>query len=632
MRVADSLIEAIRVLSTPSSDPSSVMVSKRSRIYDLEWDFRDDLEHRPRTVGDTKLRVDWNSYQFSNELRKELQRVFGLYAKAPKMFTARGAVKPNTLCMKIHRSLDFLDAVVDSFPSRSLITSLDQFETLDFAKVARTYPGSSHDNIRQGLSILFSPQATKLCGGSSLVTPQDVKKLEFKKRPLTADEQGEIYFPDALFALLSESSTARVSLFLARLGGAVEDRIPPSVAYEVPEEIRQISDFGQALEKYSQWRRVQKGVPISKDTSSQLRTNLKKMGVRLGAMFNYLNDVNSAAQCVIALYVALRFSELASIQVDCLEERDGISTIVGRVFKNKSDNNISDDSWVAIAAVRDAIKVLEMLAPIKNNRYLFSSLETCSGKGSKGTPLSFTATGYVNNLGVYLRKIDVNSLFDDWKFNSHQFKHSLTRQLVKAKLGLPYISFHLKHLHSRVASLPNDVTLAYGNAAKLLQSQMAGYHLEEVRRERARKIFDPESVVYGGGAKEFDERRKSYFRGLMGAGMSKEQIINDLASTDQAMFVNVGLGYCTGRRKNPLTGDQPPCIGSLRCNPNKCANAIVTEVHEPGWRAVLAENERMLSDSRFAYGRAEFQEAIGEAKGVLAQLGWEDSSGPKKSV
>lgn len=632
MRAADSSIEEIRILSTPSSDPSSVKVSKRSYIYDLEWDFRDDLEHRPRTVGDAKLRVDWNSYQFSDELRQELQRVFGLYAKAPKMFSGRGAVKPNTLCTKIRRTLDFLDAVVDTFPSKSLITNLGQFEALDFAKVARTYTGSSHDNIRQGLNILFSPQATKLCGGSSLVTPLDVKKLDFKKRPRNADEDCEIYFPDALFALLSESSTARVSLFLECLGGGAEDKIPPSVAYELPDEIRQISDFGQALEIYSQWRRAQKGVPISKDTCSQLRTKLKKMGVRLGAMFNYLSDVNSAAQCVIALYVSPRFSELASIQVGCLEERDGIPTVVGRVFKNTPDNIVSDDSWVAIAAVRDAIKVLETLASIKNNRYLFSSLETCSGKGLKGAPLSFTATGYVTNLGLYLRKIDVNGIFEDWKFNSHQFKHSLTRQMIKAKLGLPYISFHLKHLHSRVTSLPSDVTLAYGNAAKLLQSQMAGYHLEEVRRERTRKIFDPDSVVYGGGAKEFDERRKSYFRGLMGSGISKERIIDDLASTDHAMLINVGLGYCTGKRKNSVTGEQPPCIGSLRCNPNKCANAIVTEVHAPNWRAVVAENERMLTDSRFAYGRSEYEEAIGEAKGVLARLCGEDGNGPKTSV
>ncbi|HEY3525775.1 MAG TPA: hypothetical protein VGK47_06240, partial [Nitrososphaeraceae archaeon] len=231
--------------------------------------------------------------------------------------------------------------------------------------------------------------------------------------------------------------------------------------------------------------------------------------------------------------------------------------------------------------------------------------------------------GFARHLNLFLKSIDFKGEFKNWRLNAHQFKHSLTRQMIKIKLGLPYISFHLKHLHGRVSSLPNDVTLAYGNAAKLMHTEMAGFQLDEIRRDITRKIYDPESIVQGGAAKEFDDRRKAYFQGMTNAGMSKEQIIDNISRMSFPIFVNVGLGYCTGRKDNPKTGENPPCIGSLRCNPNCCSNAIVTKEHIPAWKKVYFENRKMMNDSRFTYAKAELGAAMHEARQVLEHLGEE---------
>jgi integrase len=624
MSDTDLLTDEIAALTSPITNLSEIMVSKRSHVYDLIWDFTEDLAHRPRTVGDIKLRVDWTAYIFAPLLRQEMQCIFCLYYKAPKMISRRGKLKPNTLCMNVKRCLDFLNDAIRRFPLPNMVESLTQLEMSDLKDAAATHRGRSHRQIKLGLNILFSGQAGKAVGKSFQINQQDIKSLEFKIESHSAQQEVSnrpAYLPDALFTFLSDAATARVHEFLERLDLKPEDVC--TYEYDPPKEIECIEDFTQAFEVYEKWRRQQKGVPISDEhePENRLRAALKSQNARMGAMQGYLAQVNTAAVCVIAMYIGARFSELASLQVGCLTERDGVACLVGREFKSKADNNLSDDAWVAIPAVRDAVRALEQLARIKNKKYLISSLETAKGTGLRGTGLSYQSVGFTNSLKLFLTAIDTEGHFKNWQFNSHQFKHSLARQMIKAKLGLPYISFHLKHLHSRTVSLPSDVTLAYGNAASLIQSQSAGYHLDDIRRDITRKLYDPESPVYGGAAKEFNDRRKAYFEGMAGAGITKEEIIGSLADSATPLFVNVGLGYCTGRRDNPATGEKPPCIGSLRCNPNRCANAIITkEVHGPAWRKVYLENKKMAGDPRFAYAKAELEAAANEAKDVLHRL------------
>jgi hypothetical protein len=220
----------------------------------------------------------------------------------------------------------------------------------------------------------------------------------------------------------------------------------------------------------------------------------------------------------------------------------------------------------------------------------------------------------------YFKIVNCNGLFDGWQFNSHQFKHSLTRQMVKAHLGMPYISFQLKHMYDEVQRLPREVTMAYGNSASLLQSQMAGFFISEFKREKVVQIFSPRSQISGGGAAVFSERRDVYFEGMMSAGYSNDEIIDQLGRLTNAVFVNVGLGYCTGRKADPGGAKDVPCIGQLRCNPNQCKNAVITEEHIPAWQAVKADNVRMMKDPRFFYGKEQFEAAIAEAEQVITRF------------
>lgn len=625
-----SEIEALCSPRTHLADISAMKVSKRSSVYDALWDFTGDLEHRPRSITPAKLKVNWEKWPFSTPLQQEMQRIFCIYIKAPKFLSGRSVSKPNTFCMMFNCTLTFLSDVVLRFPSPELIESLDHIEWHDLNAAASSFPVGEKTVVRRGLRTLFHPGAAEALGTRFQIGPQDIDQLKFKEveskpadKAFRKDLEGPAMMPDELFTILSDEASGRLKDFLQRLGMQIEDGC--AYNYQPPLEIAQIQDFPEAFRLYEHWRRAQKLVPISDLTDSQTRYKLKKLGVRLGAMQSYLREVNIAAQIVLGMYMGARGSELTSIRAGCLTERDDVPCIIGRNFKGKEDSNIYDDTWVALPVMRDAVRALEALARLKNNTYLYSSTQTAGGTNGyasvRNNGEGYSLNSFAKAVQNFIRDVSPGRAFRDWSFNSHQFKHSLARQLVKAKLGLPYISFHLKHLHSRIATLPSDVTLGYGNAGKILQSESAGLRMHEARRELATKIFDPDSMIQGGAAAEFDERRKAYFKGMTDSGMTKEQIINELAELSDSSFVNVGLGFCTGRKDNPDTGEKPPCIGSLRCNPNQCSNAIVTkEAHGPAWKKVFFDNRRMANDSRFAYGRAQFEAAADEARDVLRRL------------
>lgn len=631
MNALDALTAELLPLTSPRADISDLMVSKQSRVHDLIWDFSEDLVNRPRSIGHGRLRVNWEKWAFSKPLRHELQRIFALYHKAPSTLSKKSnGVKPQTLVAYIHSSLNFLRDAVQSFASADLCESLEQITLIDFREAAKIHP-SSNPAIKRGLFILFHPFAAEVLDKRINITQGDIWALPISKprqkdqKQIIREIEGPALFDDDLFALLSDEATGRVQGFMRLLGSNPEEKT--NCQYAVPSCITEIPKFSQALEIYEQMRRSAKGLPHNGRASGySIRTRLRKI-VRPELLHKYLVEVNLAAQCVIGLYVGPRFSELASFRVGCLEERDGIWCMVGRVYKSKRDKNFTDDAWVAIPAVRDAVRVLERLECLKNNKFLFSSLDTAGGKchgqrrlrncGEPYAPNAFAAA-----MSRFIDTVDTQGRYAGWKFNSHQFKHSLTRQLVKAKVGLPYISFHLKHLFNRISTLPSEVTLGYGNAGKTYQSDMAGYQIQEVKRDLARKMYDPDSPVHGGAAPDFDARRKSYFKGATDSGLTKDQVIDELASLGDSSFVNVGLGYCSGRKDDPVTGAKPPCIGSLRCNPSRCANAIITkEAHGSAWKRIAVENRTMADDPRFAYAKGHFEAAAEEAEEVCSELG-----------
>lgn len=612
----------MEILTLNRNISSEMRVSSLSYIYDPVWDFSGDLKHRPRSISLSMVQIDWSKWNFSKALVRELQKIHFLLWKSPSTFSRRVS-KANSFCCVQRNSLNFLDYAIRRLPSPNMIESVSQIDFLDlkFAAMAGEFGSSAH--IKRGLKAIFDPAIAKLICTDLKLSRLDIGRLNFKplnearRRPRKSEE---LAMPDELFHFMSENCSFRVKYFLERMGVEVEDQCAWS--YCPSHVIHNLAEFKDAYQLYSC---IRKEARLGR-VNAPYRFLQEVHKVNASDFNLYIEEVNACAQFVLGQYLGARFSELSALQVGCRKKIDGIDCIVSRNFKGRADVDNSSDCWVSIPIMRDAVAVLELLADLKGHSNLISPLKNARRIGRNGAEDSKFGNSYsggaLNNVFTDLvARLDVGGKFQGYYFNSHQFKHSLAGQFVKARLGLPYISFHLKHLYSAVITLPSNVTLGYGNARSLIQSDAAGVQLDGIKRRMAEKLLSPDTVVAGGAASAFDSRRKSFFTGMTDQGASQEQIIDEVASLLGSAFVNVGAAYCTGRKYDPKSKAPPPCVGSLKCNPVACSNAIVTKDHAPVWKRIYAENIERSHDPRFAYGSDQFLHAAEEALSVLVQLG-----------
>jgi hypothetical protein len=263
-----------------------------------------------------------------------------------------------------------------------------------------------------------------------------------------------------------------------------------------------------------------------------------------------------------------------------------------------------------------------MISPLKNNDFLFSNVDTVSPTKAATNMSSSGIKHFIDNyLNVVLGKERTKSI----KFNSYMFRHSLAYQLHRIELGLPFISFQLKHVVDRVGKYTSfgsssGTTLGYGEIAEniIANKSMNKSIRRDAEVERIKTVMDPDGVYVGPNAKEHKVRLNKVFQGYMEVGYTKDEIFDAMA--DQGMAViNVGTGFCFGGMED--YDESIPCIGSLRCNPIRCKNAIVGKANIPKWKEVYASNTALLGKDGYEDRKSQLLEAIEEAKQVLIYLG-----------
>ena len=101
-----------------------------------------------------------------------------------------------------------------------------------------------------------------------------------------------------------------------------------------------------------------------------------------------------------------------------------------------------DDRWVAIPIVQDAILAASYISKIKVSPYLVSNVDTVK---PNCLPQAMDSSGIMYQMNNFIGKLLGESTADEIKFNPYMLRHTLTYQLFKAEVGLPLISFQLKH-------------------------------------------------------------------------------------------------------------------------------------------------------------------------------------------
>ena len=147
----------------------------------------------------------------------------------------------------------------------------------------------------------------------------DIKRLHWPKRK---EDDPIPSLPDALFALLSNTSADLVLEFHLLLGSATCDSSTESARAASIQ--RNWPRFREMYDSYLGRRQILrlKGPGWA---SVHTKRFVKAFGFEPRILSEFLFDVRVAAFQIILLYTGMRYSELASLQRGCLIKRNGIT-------------------------------------------------------------------------------------------------------------------------------------------------------------------------------------------------------------------------------------------------------------------------------------------------------------------
>ncbi|MFE4115792.1 hypothetical protein [Priestia sp. YIM B13448] len=636
-------------------------LSTKSKFCDDIWDFTDKKKERLKSVTDSKMKINWKAWQskLPESIIGDIKVLAFFFLKCPTVVSQRNTIvskgyKPNTISGYILDFLKFIHQIyttrVIELPSGDNLNLLQSFSDIlleDIKDTAVKNKKSSQEiiSIKKCLKSLGNPIVQKHLEGIIDWNARDIKNIYFAKKEdnkeLSSYETQPL--PDNYFQYISRSATVDVISFLKQMNMPIDSYIPKSYEKKLKQHLNKKS-LRLLFDDYVHMRQKERNFAMvhqKRDSyTSEMKVKFyKKHGVKVSEFHNLLNHVHRASLFLLLQFTGVRYSEATTFKVGCLKKVTAdVSVIRGAVIKHRDSKLPTDiDEWVACPIVRDSIKVLEEISRFTFNKYLLSS--------TYSVYLDIPEEPYSNSginslLSMYAADIDIEEKFSEMKkdkngktrrvvkreyfISVHRLRHTLALNLVRAKLGIPYISYHLKHVHTAIVAREkiNNVTLGYGGISnELFKMPLVA---EQAKEELINEIYHPNSPVEGGVNKdEFKKRRQEFFQGLMVDDEDFKEIMYDLKKSG-APFADVGLGYCGGKKEIPLKDGSkkpPPCVGQLQCNPVQCGNAVIPKSKIPMWIKIYKDNFAKLSDPYFQYAEKEIRQFVNESKEVLENFG-----------
>jgi hypothetical protein len=653
-------------------------VSRLSVLKHQTWDFNDEPGTLARDIQGSKSRIDFDNYKYLNstilfELKVAMLCVLTMPG-ALRLSDTSSTSKPHTVLDCFKSLIPFYDQMCarkrreqgDEFFELSYY-SLADFSESDYRIQAKEFDRAFRVTTNIGFRILRShflfenlfekalPYLEMDSLGwvqNSIINPNVSKKKK--------------WFSNQIFEKCSRNATFAVVDFLTALNEPVRDtdaleRIGvynydkaaqvglTRRSFDIYVAIRMTSRgyTGAEIEPHlytsdpAYWSERRPGFLLDKEaicrfTETKLNDNF----------YAYITHVSNSANYIVAQYTGMRPSELCGVMAEgCLTTSEfGHDLILSTVIKSREAyGKLFSDKWAAIPIVQDAVRALRILNRFKRNPYLIANMNTVTNEQAN-TANSLSGSGLGHQLAAYLAEVLTQEELDSLDFSPCTLRHSLANQMYRAAVGLPFISYQLKHFGNMAGAIGQNrlsaTTIDYGGIGDLLTSSdgrnsgngnLRLKHDAEV--EFVKNACDPDGSFVGENADAHRERLVNYFKGYLEEGYTKEEIFDRMVEIGFAV-INVGQGFCYG---DAVDESDPalPCIGSLRCNPNHCKNAVVTKANAPKWREVYVQNSIALKklqtnfgtsqvegtvDSGFARSMAQMKLAMAEAEAVLKGL------------
>lgn len=632
-------------------------VSKKSVFSNMLWDYDEETSNRAASVSITKVQIDFGIYRhIPLGVITEVKCLFLAIYVSPKEFgNIKDQIKPNTLIDQFKSGLRFLDFVFSEVERRlgreyvqERCNQLSEVTLLDFEEAAKntSLKLSSKTRKQNSYKTFFdylNTYKTKEDIGIECEADYDAIKKTYEETRKNSDdtkEEKQSYLDTKVFELALKRASFNVVTFLKAVGERVNDPVMEKHYETLAITYDEFSYSKQEFEDYGAYRLNQKGYSITDIntifpdnqvakgdcrvhvTHSMVATNFRRKYAHSNPLRIAVNEAYYSALWVIGTLMGARPNVYSDLKIDtCLDLDD--NTIVSEEHKGRNNRwNLFNDRWVMIPIMIDAIKVVELIGgKVFQNTYVFANVDTFK-LGEINTPITNLSNIVQNSFAAItgLSPIDINS-----KLNGYVFRHSLAYQMYRADVGLPIISYQLKHIVSVADALGrkgkvSQTTLGYGGIANQLTNvDGKTVDIRHVAELEAVKVnFDPNGKYMGGKANEHLSKIKKFFNGCMEAGYSENEIYEAMVEQGLAI-INVGNGYCFGGVED--FDETLPCIGGLRCNPVRCHNAIVTKANAPKWREIYLDNLKLVGVEGYEERQDQIVEAIEESKRVLEYLG-----------
>ena len=623
-------------------------ITPLSKFGDNRWDWFDRNNPRFKVLTAYKLQVDWPQVitgrifkiqraektpkrvrvlppNLPYNMVEDLKRAFYIIILFPSLVRGKRKIvkKPMTIVAEIRRCISFVAHIykqrLEKRP-RNPIRTLSDITLDDIRQGMNTYPHSLR-NMKATLTLIASEiLQVNLRHGRLQWTTHDIKTLHW---PRPKENEHLLTLPDGLFALLSNTSTDLIHQFHLLMGNNTKDE--PTESARIKSAKRDWPRFGEMFESYLERRQILR-LKGPSYVSHHTRHFVKEFGFEPRVLYDFFTDVRTAAFQIILLYTGMRYSELVSIQRDCLIKRNGIALIKSTLIKSQPSNlPIDSDEWVAIPIVEDAIRALEDLSRCNFNNFLVSNFDTVRPGGNE---LPFSLTGLHWCLNAFLGRMDEHGKWKHWELTPHQYKHALAYQLAQADVGLPYITRQLKHYHSLLSERSykiNPTTTIYGMQRQRIVANATGMRaFRSARLKIANDLYGERRRFAGGGAALHVRRTEGFFKGIGLEGKAREKYIAKLSSFG-GTEIRTGVGYCLRNHVDPkkLAEAPPPCIGDLQCNPHSCVHSVVPEGRKADVIARYRYAAKQLASPDQSHLRSHWEAELNAYAAMLQQLGVE---------
>ncbi|WP_176058554.1 site-specific integrase [Paraburkholderia sp. BCC1876] len=549
------------------------------KFGDPAWPFRDPKSER--YTGQTSSSIVWHDFIYGRgamfghaasqaaskynlcltpEIVEDLKIAAVILARFPTLLARsrapNGKLKPITVYGRISDLANFLSHLINE-NEKTGGTEIVHLNDIPFSLLKRsisTFPGSKQ-GLQRALGLISDTVVQ-----NNLSAPLQWSKPDLKDRsitwPATPEYKGISTLRDEQFLFLMASCKSAIAEFKAALGLPVYDKDCQALANAF--KWKNLEGAPEAMHGYYDSYLWQS--PKFYAEYQYNRNEIKKI----------INFGHVAAITIIILLTGVRRSATSYMKRGCLKNQLGYWFLLSKVVKNRPEEAPIADGWLAIDLTRDAYEILMFITGKTGNNHIISS--PYPGRGRQGK-LAYAENTLATLISKWIAKIDTEGVFDNWLFSVHQLRETLAAQLANQEVGLPFISMQLNHFHSQFISMPNAVTAGYGEIRKRLSTSVSN-RLATARSDSLEGVLGEDAKFAGGGGEAHKARIDAFFSGMALFGKDRVAYIEALGRRGVTLMPT-SIGHCGKNFLELPDGENPPCYGDHKCDPN-CSSHVIT--------------------------------------------------------